>query len=123
MGLLGGYDSEEEEEDGGDGKAAGSSAPSGSNGPTASRPTKAEEGTSSEEEEDEPEVKRARLTGPNPLGLLAPKFSTTGSKPKAALAAATAFVPSQVRKKGRVVSANTDNISDRSFASSNAPSG
>ncbi|CAK8986913.1 unnamed protein product [Durusdinium trenchii] len=114
MGLLGGYDSEEEEED-------TTAAPSTSVSAKASAQD-AEE--SSSEEEDEPESKRARLAGPNPLGLLTPKFAKDAG-PKATTPAAMAFVPPQVRKKGRVVSTVTDNISDRSFANSkpSKPSG
>eukprot|EP00913_Durusdinium_trenchii_P001863 g1725.t1 len=43
------------------------------------------------------------LLRPNPLGLLTPKFAKDAG-PKATTPAAMAFVPPQVRKKGRVVS-------------------
>eukprot|EP00435_Cladocopium_sp_Y103_P009887 s4612_g2.t1 len=113
MGLLGGYDSEESSAEG----ASASTKPSGAAASKPAATAQAEEESS--DEEDEPEAKRTKLTG-HPLGLLAPKFAQKDAGPKAGspATAAMAFVPSQVRKKGRVVSTVTDNISDRSFANS-----
>ncbi|CAL1161510.1 unnamed protein product [Cladocopium goreaui] len=113
MGLLGGYDSEEESE------GASASASTKPSGAAASKPATTAQAEESSDEDDEPEAKRTKLTGPNPLGLLAPKFAQKDAGTKTSpTAAAMAFVPPQVRKKGRVVSTVTDNISDRSFGNS-----
>mmetsp|Transcript_26630 Transcript_26630/g.50018 ORF Transcript_26630/g.50018 Transcript_26630/m.50018 type:complete len:120 (+) Transcript_26630:53-412(+) len=117
MGLLGGYSSEEEEDE------AAKPAEAGTGGATASQTSKAaSDEEASDEEDDEPATKRQRgVSSANPLGLLPPKLSIFGEAPDAGkkkIAAATAFVPPQVRKTGRVVSTVTDNISDRSFATS-----
>mmetsp|Transcript_57581 Transcript_57581/g.134930 ORF Transcript_57581/g.134930 Transcript_57581/m.134930 type:complete len:122 (-) Transcript_57581:45-410(-) len=117
MGLVGGYSSEEED----DANPAASQS-SGAPGAKAAAKAAAEASEEDSSEEEEPAAKRLRGDkSANPLGLLPPKlklFADPVDPGKKAIAAVTAFVPPQARKTGRVVSTVTDNISDRSFATS-----
>eukprot|EP00931_Biecheleriopsis_adriatica_P103596 TRINITY_DN78407_c0_g1_i1.p2 TRINITY_DN78407_c0_g1~~TRINITY_DN78407_c0_g1_i1.p2 ORF type:complete len:135 (+),score=43.38 TRINITY_DN78407_c0_g1_i1:63-467(+) len=131
MALVGGYSSDEDEDEVAQpttSSNAPGSAAAGSGAGHAAQPSSSacskqvESEEESDEESDEPGAKRQRTdASSNPLGLLPTRIagnskdrnSSTGKKPPAAV---TAFVPSQARKTGRVVSTVTDGISDRAFA-------
>eukprot|EP00747_Dinoflagellata_sp_TGD_P168350 gnl/TRDRNA2_/TRDRNA2_194532_c0_seq1.p1 gnl/TRDRNA2_/TRDRNA2_194532_c0~~gnl/TRDRNA2_/TRDRNA2_194532_c0_seq1.p1 ORF type:complete len:125 (+),score=40.02 gnl/TRDRNA2_/TRDRNA2_194532_c0_seq1:84-458(+) len=116
MALVGGYTSSEGEDEGASGageatKAAPSVAAAASSQAARAAPEVEEEDDEDESEEedsdDEPAAKKKKTaSGPGRPNLSAIPAAGGGS---------LALVPPQVRSKGRVVSVNTDSISDRTW--------
>mmetsp|Transcript_79875 Transcript_79875/g.230905 ORF Transcript_79875/g.230905 Transcript_79875/m.230905 type:complete len:142 (+) Transcript_79875:91-516(+) len=139
--MLAGYASSSDEEgdvatqgvavNSGAGDANGAGSGVGASALSAVAPAKEQQTTAGEEsssEESESEeateapgstlgVKRLRV-GSQPGASAGAGRDTPAAKAAAVRSAATAFVPPQVRSRGRVVSVATDNISDHAFEKS-----